>query len=84
MKLYLKKAEDMNIKDIINLRNFRKTKEPIKQNGGYVVCATCKTPFTIEGSNFCSHCGQKANWKNYWLEEERKEQIMETFLWYKE
>lgn len=81
MKLYLKKAEDFTIKDIINLREFRKPKAPLRTYRGSMICSTCKTTFDIEGVNFCSHCGQKAKWTKYWREEKRKENLRNRIIW---
>lgn len=80
MKLYLKKAEDMTIKNIINLREFRKPKEPLQSSTGYMICPTCKAAFGIEGVGFCSSCGQKLRWTNYWKKEKRKEQITDQII----
>lgn len=81
MKLYLKKAEDMTIKDIVNLREFRKPKEPLKSSSGYMICPTCKAPFGIEGVGFCSSCGQKLRWTKYWQEQERKQNLADIIVW---
>lgn len=29
-------------------------------------CPSCGNQFEFEGVRFCSHCGQKLDWSNYW------------------
>lgn len=61
----IKKAEDLNLRQIISLMAFRKKREAIPTYKDFWGCPNCHVTIDRELVNFCPHCGQKLSWKNY-------------------
>ena len=65
MHLRSRKAEDLNLRQIISLLSFRKPREAYLTDYEYCSwCPTCHAPIDREYVKFCNHCGQKLSWKN--------------------
>ena len=60
------KAEDLNLRQIISLLSFRKKREAIPTYNSFWGCPTCHNTIESEGSNYCSYCGQKLSWNNFY------------------
>ena len=61
------KVEELNKRQVISLMSFRR-KKPVKiskRGDTATECPTCNTPIHFEYSNYCSHCGQKLDWKPF-------------------
>lgn len=66
IKIKIKKAEDLNLRQIISLMAFRKKREAIPTYKDFWGCPNCHTTIDREGVNFCPHCGQKLSWTNFY------------------
>lgn len=76
MRLRSRRAEDLTIKQIISLLQFRRAREVIYTSIEHYdrgLCPTCKTPPNIEYSKFCVGCGQKLSWNNYYKRSNRED-----------
>lgn len=78
------KAEDLSTKQIISLMNYRKPREVKIKCGKYdkTFCPNCNH-YVQEYKRYCSHCGQRLKWRNYYKSIETQKAIKESFdiLW---
>lgn len=81
MSLRSKKAEDLSIRQINSLLSFRKSREALITLNRFegATCPTCKSHPGNTYCNFCSNCGQKLSWNNYYKEVGRWDYVWEGY-----
>lgn len=74
MHLRSRKAEELNLRQIISLLSFRKPREAYLTDYKYCSwCPTCHGAIRVEYTKFCSNCGQKLSWNNVYKTLQKEE-----------